>query len=101
MGTTFLGLTVPDLSLRDFGGTEVAATAVNSGAEGPRSLERLDGTGRVLSRDEFKASKEGSSDGRNERTHFNRDWWSGTGRVSANGSGDMTKENAFSHAHIG
>ena len=71
MGTAFLWLTIPDLSLRDVGGTKVTTTVVNSGAEGPRCLERWDRTGCVLSEDGFEASKEGSSgDERSERTHL-------------------------------
>lgn len=79
MGTTFLGLTIPDLSLRDVGGTKITTAIVNSRAEGPRGLERWDTrTGRALSGDESEGGKDGSgSDEHNERTH---DWWSGTER---------------------
>jgi len=69
MGTTFLGLTVPDLSLRDAWGAKITTTVVNGGIEGPRSLERWDRAGCTLSRDE--ARKEGSDDDdRGERTHL-------------------------------
>ena len=69
MGTTFLGLTVPDLSLRDVRGTKITTTVVDGGIEGPRSLERCGRTGCALSSD--KARKEGGSDDdRGEGTHF-------------------------------
>ena len=74
MGTAFVGLTIPDLSLRDVWSTKVTTAVVNGGAEGPRGLERWDGTGCVLSGDEFEAGKEGGrNDGHSERTHLYRD----------------------------
>ena len=76
MRATSLGLTIPDLPLRYVGGAKVTTTVVDGGTERPRSLERYDRTGRVLSRDE--ADKDGSSDDNNKRPHFYLDWWSGT-----------------------
>ena len=68
MGTTLLGLTVPDLSLRDLGGTKVTTTVIDGGGEGPISLERRGGTGRTLSRGE--ARKQGGREEGGERAHF-------------------------------
>jgi hypothetical protein len=82
MGAAFVGLTVPDLSLRDVGGTKVTTTVVDSGAEGPRGLERWDRTGCALSGDELKQGS-GGSDERSEGAHLYRDWRSGrTGKGS-------------------
>jgi len=67
MGATFLGLTVPDLSLGDAGSAKVTTTITNGGIEGPRRLERWGRTGCALSRD--KAGEEGGGDEGGERTH--------------------------------
>lgn len=78
MGPILLWLAIPDLSLRDVGGTEVTAAIINGKAEGPGGLERREGTGRVLSRAE--ASKEGDDDDEgDERTHLGEP--PGKGRV--------------------
>ena len=82
MGSAFLGLTIPDFSLRNTGGTKIATAIVNGGIEGPRSLERWGRTGCALSRDE--ARKEGGSNNdRGEGTHLH--WLSATGRTTRRG----------------
>lgn len=70
MGATFLGLAVPDLSLRDLGGTKVTTTVVDGGGEGPIGLERRGRTGRALGRDE--AGKKGGGGEGGKRTHLCR-----------------------------
>ena len=77
MGPILLWLTIPDLSLRNVGGTKVTAAIINGWGEGPGGLEWWEGTGRVLSRAE--ASKEGDGDEGDERTHLGEP--SGKGRV--------------------
>jgi hypothetical protein len=72
MGTTFLGLTVPDLALRNIGGTKVTTAVVDSGVEGPRSLERWGRAGCALARDD--ARKEDGGDEGGEGAHLYQDW---------------------------
>ena len=85
-GTTFLGLTIPDLSLRNIWSTKVTTTVVDGGVEGPRSLKRCGRTSCALSGNE--AGKESGGGGKGcERTHFYWDRWSATGRTMCGGSG--------------
>jgi len=84
MGTTRLGLTIPDLPLGDIGSTKVTTSIVNGGTEKPRSLERWSRTGRALGRDE--AIKKGSGEKGGEGTHLYWDWWLETRLMARKGS---------------